>query len=456
MFSLSRKTYAPVDVPVSLAVSDDQAVLSAIGLLIEGRYLSVPEGDTAVTRKLKELADALHGRALNEAKRVVEISIHANESVTATAEMMREVTHVDKRAHEIAAAARQLKTSVLEISQSITSANDEAQTAHQLTEQGQRAADEAVATMESIARAVESAAARVDALAQASEQIGEIVNQIEAVAKQTNLLALNATIEAARAGEAGKGFAVVASEVKNLANQTARATDTIRTRISGLREEMSAIVVSMQEGADAVQQGRTTIAQTGEDMREINHQVVSVGGRIRDISAIMTQQSQASDQVASDIAVIAEMTRSNVTSISNVIGIMDDLDPIVAATVGELTKFEIKDLTLHLAKSDHMIWRKKLAEMLVGRVTLKPDELTNHHTCRLGKWYDAVPAGVLRDHPAFRRLESPHCEVHAHGIEAARLYQQGDLEGAVAEVKKAAEASKGVMTELNSLSDRKN
>ena len=66
--------------------------------------------------------------------------------------------------------------------------------------------------------------------------IGKVSDQIDAIAKQTNLLALNATIEAARAGEAGKGFAVVASEVKNLSNQTEKATGEVASVVSNLKE----------------------------------------------------------------------------------------------------------------------------------------------------------------------------------------------------------------------------
>ncbi len=74
-------------------------------------------------------------------------------------------------------------------------------------------------------QAVADTNAKVKGLADSAQKIGDVVQLITDIADQTNLLALNATIEAARAGEAGKGFAVVASEVKNLATQTARATD---------------------------------------------------------------------------------------------------------------------------------------------------------------------------------------------------------------------------------------
>src|SRR3546814_11700578 len=83
-------------------------------------------------------------------------------------------------------------------------------------------------------------------LAEAAQKIGEVVNLITDIASQTNLLALNATIEAARAGDAGKGFAVVASEVKNLANETAKATEEIPGQINSLQAATRHAVTAIQ------------------------------------------------------------------------------------------------------------------------------------------------------------------------------------------------------------------
>ncbi|MBY0429640.1 MAG: CZB domain-containing protein, partial [Rhodospirillales bacterium] len=290
-----------------------------------------------------------------------------------------------------------------------------------------------------------------DGLAQASAQIGDIVNQIEAIAKQTNLLALNATIEAARAGEAGKGFAVVASEVKSLANQTAKATVDIRTRIESLRGEMASIVSSMQEGAHAVEKGQEVIVATGEGMRQISHEVQNVTAKIGEISSILSQQTEAVSEVSQGIGIIAEMAARNVRGIGQVLDVMARSDQFIAASVTELMALELTDKTVLVAKSDHMIWRKRLAEMLAGRATLKPNELADHHQCRLGKWYDEQTDPALCAHAAFRDLARPHAEVHGHGIEAARRYQKGDLDGALAEVKLAANASEEVMRGLDNL-----
>lgn len=432
----------------------DARLEAAIDLLLEGKYLSVPDGDCALSRKLKLLAGTMGQRMLGQVKGVVQLSVISNEAVTQTAEMMRAVREVDRRSQTIAAAAEEMVASVGEISRNAEAATHDSTIANSAADDARRASDRAVTTMENISRAVSDAAAKVESLAAASAQIGDIVNQIEAIAKQTNLLALNATIEAARAGDAGKGFAVVASEVKNLANQTARATVDIRSRIENLRNEMGSIVGSMQEGADAVQQGQEVIAATGDGMRQVTQHIEEVSRKIQDISHILGQQTQATSEISEGISVIARMASSNVDGIGSVIGTMDGSDLVIAELVAELVKLEIEDVTIHVAKSDHMIWRKKLAQMLVGRMKLNPEELTNHTNCRLGKWYGAVTDPAIRNHPAYAALEAPHREVHANGIEAARRYQAGDFDGALACVHKVAEASVGVIRGLDDLAGR--
>lgn len=140
----------------------------------------------------------------------------------------------------------------------------------------------------------------VTALANAADRIGEVVGLINTIAAQTNLLALNATIEAARAGEAGKGFAVVASEVKNLATQTARATE-------GITEQVAAIQGSTQEAVDTIK----GIGQIINKMSEI----------ATTVAAAVEEQGAATAEIARNIQQAAAGTQnvsSNIGGVSNV------------------------------------------------------------------------------------------------------------------------------------------
>jgi methyl-accepting chemotaxis protein len=94
--------------------------------------------------------------------------------------------------------------------------------------------------------------ADIAGLGESSQEIGKVVRSIQTIASQTNLLALNATIEAARAGQAGKGFAVVASEVKELASETARATQDVEERVSTIQQQIDTAVASLAGIKDVV------------------------------------------------------------------------------------------------------------------------------------------------------------------------------------------------------------
>jgi len=143
----------------------------------------------------------------------------------------------------------------------------------------------------------------VGSLASAAEKIGDVLRLIGAIASQTNLLALNATIEAARAGEAGRGFAVVASEVKELASQTAKATDEIAGQVAAIQSATGECVTAIGGISDTIREISgiaTTIAaaveQQGSATREIARSVQQAATGTSEVSVNVTGASQSANQ----------------------------------------------------------------------------------------------------------------------------------------------------------------
>jgi methyl-accepting chemotaxis protein len=173
----------------------------------------------------------------------------------------------------VAAAAEELSASINEISRQVTQA---AQTAAQAVDEAHRTDD------------------TVKGLADAAQKIGEVVQLINDIASQTNLLALNATIEAARAGEAGKGFAVVASEVKNLANQTAKATEEISTQIAAMQSVTG-------DAVKAIQGIGQRIGEINEIATAIAGAVEEQGAATREIAGNVQNAATGTQQVSDNI-----------------------------------------------------------------------------------------------------------------------------------------------------------
>ena len=205
--------------------------------------------------------------------------------------------------------------------------------------------------------------AKIQGLAQAASKIGEVVDLITDIAEQTNLLALNATIEAARAGDAGKGFAVVASEVKNLANQTAKATEEIGAQISGVQGSTQ----------DAV----TAIGAIGKTIEEVD----SIASTI---ASAVEEQSAATQEIARNV----EQASTGTHEVSaNIVSVNEAANATGAAAT------QIRNSATELSEQ---------AELLRGEVARFLDQVrADKADMRLVEWSDDLDCGVPeidRDH----------------------------------------------------------
>ncbi|WIN00396.1 methyl-accepting chemotaxis protein [Actinoplanes oblitus] len=210
----------------------------------------------------------------------------AADTAARAATASRASEEVNSGVQTIAAGAEQMSASIAEIA---NSAGQAAEVAHR-----------------GIAVA-ERTTAQVAELGTASAEIGEVVKLITSIAEQTNLLALNATIEAARAGELGKGFAVVAGEVKELSQQTARATEEITSRIN-------AIQASSRSAADAISEITEVIQQIGDYTTTIASAVEEQTATTQEMSRSVAETAGNSGDVAATVSGVAEGTTSTADS----------------------------------------------------------------------------------------------------------------------------------------------
>ena len=197
----------------------------------------------------------------------------------------------------VAAAAEELSASIDEISVQVSSS----------TAIAQQAVDDAVRTNST-----------VQSLSEAASRIGEVVSLISSIAEQTNLLALNATIEAARAGEAGKGFAVVAAEVKNLANQTAQATEDIAQQIAGMQSVTG-------DAVGAIKGIGETIGRINEIATTVASAVEEQGAATREIARNVQQANEGTQVVSSNVAEVTRAASETGQAASDVLTAADAL-----------------------------------------------------------------------------------------------------------------------------------
>jgi len=262
---------------------------------------------------------------------VQSVSSASNEMQSSASALSATAEETSKQATTVAGASEEAATNI----QTVATASEELSSS--ITEISGQVAQSTQISSTAVAE-VESANERIQGLLSSSQKIGEVVELITDIADQTNLLALNATIEAARAGEAGKGFAVVASEAKNLANQTAKATEEISSQISGIQgvtqdavhaiesigeiinqmnEISSAIAAAVEEQGAATQEIARNVEQAASGTKEMSSSVVSVEQASRETGSSAEQMLVAANELSRQSETLRTEVDTFLTNIRN-------------------------------------------------------------------------------------------------------------------------------------------
>lgn len=290
---------------------------------------------------------------------------------------------------------------------------------------------------------------RITELNQAAKNIGQVIDVITEITEQTKLLALNATIEAARAGEAGKGFAVVANEVKDLARQTADATEKIISQIQNMQSKTESVVKDIDEIATInkdVHEINSTIAVAVKEQSATTDEIArTVAGTAQGVEQVAKKMQDLSSSINQELAVAireafsgAEEISVNIQEVNSVIqegatssagnyAFASELETVAIELGNNVEQFKLGDERFDIGKvkAAHLAWRSKLQGLLQHGASLTSDHLVDHQDCEFGKWLAGDKGQALAVHAAFQNVEMSHRNVHDLALQIVEIHQEG-------------------------------
>ncbi|MCP4343770.1 MAG: methyl-accepting chemotaxis protein [Desulfobulbaceae bacterium] len=237
---------------------------------------------------------------------------------------------------------------------------------------------------------------RVEKLGTSAREITKITSVINEISEQTNLLALNATIEAARAGEAGKGFAVVAQEIKDLAKQTAGATEEIKNEVEGIQRAIEHTVkdiINITEVIahinNAVQETAEVVEVQSETTREMVTNISQAASGIQEITENVTQSSFVASEISKDIVDVNRLANNTKAGCHNVKIVGMNLADTTAVVQNLFDDYDCGEELFGIAqvKKEYLEIRLKLESVVTGNVLVEDMKLPTVEESDLFKWY---------------------------------------------------------------------
>ncbi len=315
-----------ISMPLSRAVAhleeiahgDLTATVSSNNLQRQDEIGALARGMESMSDNFRKLLGNISGGVDTLVTSAAQLSTVSAHTASGVASMSEKTTSVAAAAEEASASTMSVASGMEQSSASLTSvASATEEMSATVSDIAANTARARVTSENATSQAV-AISAQMQLLGDAAREIGNVTQMITEISAQTNLLALNATIEAARAGAAGKGFAVVATEIKELARQTADATETIKSRIAGVQSSAGSAIAN-------IDQISAVIREVGAIVSSIAAAIEQQAAVTRDVAGNIAQASEGVRDANSHIAQAAEVSKSIAYEIARVNGDVADL-----------------------------------------------------------------------------------------------------------------------------------
>lgn len=284
-----------------------------------------------------------------------DFSALAEESNAGVEESRAGIDDVSSQMESLAAASEEINASVEEVAsgaqssaQKGTEMATEVEQARLAGEEGTKAVEKVVTSINGVAKDTERSAQEVKSLGDRAREIQSFVTQIGGIADQTNLLALNAAIEAARAGEAGRGFAVVAEEVRKLAEESNKAAKEIASLAAGITKDLDSVMASSERNTKESKNSSGLAEETRATIAKMMEGLSRISGATQDLAAVSEEQAASSEEIAGAVQNIASRVSAAASSSDVVRGQMNEV-ATAAERVAQGSQ-EIAELSAELKK----------------------------------------------------------------------------------------------------------